>query len=205
MESGAGLEGIRLDALREVANIGAGHAASALSQIMTDRRVLISVPDVKLIPSDAVSGLFGKPDTVIVVVWMRIFGDLPGRTALAFPEESARLLCDFMLSREPGTTTELEELEHSTMTELGNILGSAYLNALSDFLDMTLPPSVPTLVIAKPEDLAVQLDIDPEQSVLCASTAFAFPDAGPERTLNGQFLHLPEPSSLEALFEALNG
>ena len=47
MESGAGIEGIRLDVLREVANIGAGHAASALSQIMTDCRVMISVPDVK--------------------------------------------------------------------------------------------------------------------------------------------------------------
>ncbi len=204
MESGAGLEGIRLDALREVANIGAGHAASALSQIMTDRRVLISVPDVELVRSDAVAELFGKPDTVIVAVWMDILGDLSGRTALALPEESAKLLCDFMLSRELGTTTELEELERSTMSEAGNILGSAYLNALADFLDMMLLPSVPTLVIAKREDLAVQLDIDPEQTILCASTAFAFPDGGPESTLEGKFLHLPEPSSLNGLFEAID-
>ncbi len=203
MESGAKLEGIRLDALREVANIGAGHAASALSQIMTDCRVMISVPHIKAVRSDALVELFGNADTEIVAVWVRILGDFPGRTALALPEESAQLLCDFMLCREPGATTELGELERSTMAEAGNILGSAYLTALSDFLGMMLLPSVPTLVIAKPEDLAVQLDIDPEQTVLCASTAFAFPDGGPEQTLNGQFLHLPEPSSLEALFEAL--
>ena len=205
MESGAGIEGIKLDVLREVANIGAGHAASALSEIMTNCRVMISVPDVKAVRSDALLELFENPDTVIVAAWMRILGDLPGRTALVMPGESAKLLCDFMIDRAPGTTTELEELERSTLAEAGNILGSAYLNALSELLDMLLLPSVPTLVIDQAEDLAVHLGLDSEQTVFCASTAFKFPDHDPERTLNGQFLHLPEPSSLEALFEALNG
>lgn len=205
LESGAGIEGIKLDVLREVANIGAGHAASALSEIMTNCRVMISVPDVKAVRSDALLELFENPDTVIVAAWMRILGDLPGRTALVMPGESAKLLCDFMIDRAPGTTTELEELERSTLAEAGNILGSAYLNALADFLDMTLLPSVPTVVIAKPEDLAVQLHIDPEQTVFCASTAFAFPDGHLAQTLDAQFLHLPEPSSLAALFKAIAG
>ena len=204
MESGAGLDGLKLDALREVANIGAGHAATALSQIMTDRRVMVSVPDVQLISFDAFQEIFGNPNTVIVAAWMRVLGDLPGRTALAMLPESAMLLCDFMLDREPGATTVLEELEHSTMAEAGNILGSAYLNALSDLLDMMLLPSVPTLVIDKPEALGVQLDIDAEQTVFCASTAFEFPDNDPVLTLAGQFLHLPEPAALDALFEAID-
>ena len=204
MESGAGIEGIKLDVLREVANIGAGHAASALSEIMTNCRVMISVPDVKAVRSDALLELFENPDTVIVAAWMRILGDLPGRTALVMPGESAKLLCDFMIGRAPGTTTELEELERSTLAEAGNILGSAYLNALSDLLDMMLLPSVPTLVIDKPAHLAAQLDLETEQTVLCASTAFKFPDREPERTLNGQFLHLPEPASFKALFEAID-
>ena len=204
MESGAGIEGIKLDVLREVANIGAGHAASALSEIMTNCRVMISVPDVKAVRSDALLELFENPDTVIVAAWMRILGDLPGRTALVMPGESAKLLCDFMIDRAPGTTTELEELERSTLAEAGNILGSAYLNALSDLLDMMLLPSAPTLVIDQAGDLAVHLGLDSEQTVFCASTAFKFPDHDPERTLNGQFLHLPEPSSLKALFEAID-
>ena len=205
MGSGAGLDGIKLDALRVVTNIGARHAASALSQIMTGCRVMITVPDVKVVPSDVCSELLGIPDAEVVAVWMRIVGDLPGRTALVMPGESAKQLCDLMLGRAPGTTTELEELEHSTLGEAGSILGSAYLNALADFLDMTLLPSVPTVVIAKPEDLAVQLHIDPEQTVFCASTAFAFPDGHLAQTLDAQFLHLPEPSSLEALFKAIAG
>jgi chemotaxis protein CheC len=203
--SGAGLEGIKLDALRVVTNIGARHAASALSQIMSGCRVMITVPDVKVVPSDVFSELFRNPDAVIVVVWMRIFGDLTGRAALVMPGESAKLLCDLMLGRAPGTTTEFGELEHSTLAEAGSILGSAYLNALADFLDRMLLPSVPTVVIAKPDDLAVQLHIDPEQTVFCASTAFAFPDADLAQTLEGQFLHLPEPSSVEALFKAIAG
>ena len=59
MESETKIEGFKLDVLREVANIGAGHAASALSQIMTDCRVMISVPDVKALRSDALLKLFG--------------------------------------------------------------------------------------------------------------------------------------------------
>ena len=203
MESGVGLEGFRLDALREVANIGAGHAATALSQMMTHRRVMINVPDIKMVQADALPEIFGNPDAVIVAVSMLVLGDLPGRTVLAMPEQTAHLLCDLVLERAPGTTTTLDSLEHSTIAEAGNILGSAYLNALAAFLDMMMLPSVPTLVIDKPDDLVAQLDISPEQTVFCASTTFTFPDDDPEQTLDGQFLHLPEPSSLEVLFQAI--
>ena len=203
MGSGGSQEAFQLDALREVANIGAAHAATALSQIMTERRVMISLPDVRLVRSEAFQQLFGDPDDVTVAVWMRILGDLPGRTLLAMPEQNAHLLCDFMLERAPGTTATWDRMEYDTMAEAGNILGSAYLNALSDFLDIMVLPSVPTLVIDKPEAVAVQLEIDPEQLVLCAATTFTFPDGDLEQTLGGHFLHIPETSSLKTFFEAI--
>src|SRR5512145_102319 len=98
------LKALQLDALREVANIGAGHAATALSQ-MTQRTIMISVPEVNIVPLEEVPELLGRPDEVIAGVLMHVMGDLTGRTLLIFPEVSAQAVCDILLRRPPGTTT----------------------------------------------------------------------------------------------------
>lgn len=197
------LKALQMDALREVANIGAGHAATALSQ-MTHRTIMISVPEVNIIPVEAVAELLGQPDDVIAGVLMHMMGDLTGRTLLIFPEASARALCDILLRRPPGATTDFGEMEQSGLKEVGNILTSAYLNALSDFMGMMLVPSVPALVI----DLAAAvltttyLNFGTERDfVFCVETSFRFGDQGD--TLRGHFLLLPDLASLRAIFDAI--
>ena len=96
MEDVRDLKELQLDALREVANIGAGHAATALSQ-MTNRTIMIAVPEVNVRALEDVAELFGSPDTVIAAVLMHMMGDLTGRTLVLFPERSARNLCDILL------------------------------------------------------------------------------------------------------------
>ena len=78
---------------------------------------------------------------------MHMMGDLTGRTLVMFPEASARALCDILFRRSAGTTGEFGEMEQSGLKEAGNILASAYMNALSDFMGMMLVPSVPSLVV----------------------------------------------------------
>jgi chemotaxis protein CheC len=197
------LKALQMDALREVANIGAGHAATALSQ-MTHRTIMISVPEVNVVPVEAVAELLGQPDDVIAGVLMHMMGDLTGRTLLIFPEASARALCDILLRRPPGATTEFGEMEQSGLKEVGNILTSAYLNALSDFMGMMLVPSVPALVI----DLAAAvltttyLNFGTERDfVFCVETSFRFGDQG--EALRGHFLLLPDLASLRAIFDAI--
>ena len=146
MEDVRDLKELQLDALREVANIGAGHAATALSQ-MTNRTIMIAVPEVNVRALEDVTDLVGSPDTVIAAVMMHMMGDLTGRTLVLFPEGSARTLCDILLRRQGGTTGEFGAMEQSGIKEAGNILASAYLNALSDFMGMMLVPSVPSLVV----------------------------------------------------------
>ncbi len=97
------LEPLHFDALREVANIGAGHAATALSQ-MIDRTIMISVPEVSVTPLEDVPGVIGDPEEVTAAVLMQMMGDLTGRTLLMFPSESADTLCDLLLRRSVGTT-----------------------------------------------------------------------------------------------------
>ncbi len=203
MEDIRDLKALQLDALKEVANIGAGHAATALSQ-MTDRRIMINVPEITITRLEDVPETIGDPDEVVAAVLMHMLGDLTGRTLFLVPEENAKLLCDLLLKRTPGSTDRFDELEQSSLKEAGNILGGAYMNALSDFMGMMLLPSVPSLVV----DLAgavvttAYLNFGQDRDfVFCVETDFHFVEAG--RALNGHFLLLPDLASLKAIFDAV--
>src|SRR2546430_4527923 len=135
MEDVRDLKALQIDALREVANIGAGHAATALSQ-MTNRRIMISVPQINIARLEEVPDLLGTPQDVVAAVLMHMLGDLTGRTLLLFPESVARRGCDMLLRRPGGTTPGVDALEQACLQEAGDILPRAYLHALSDFLGM---------------------------------------------------------------------
>ena len=133
------------DALREVANIGAGHAATALSQL-TGGRIMISVPEVSIRPLEEAAELVGPAETIIAGVLMHVMGDFTGRTLVVWSEPSGRALCTLLLRRDGSSAPSFDPMEQSTLKETGNILCSAYLNALSDFLGMMLLPSVPAVL-----------------------------------------------------------
>jgi len=197
------LKRLEIDAIREVANIGAGHAATALSQ-MIERTVMISVPEVTIIPLEDVADLVGHPDDVVVGVLMQMMGDLTGRTLLVFPEQAAKHLCDVLLRRPMGTTKIFEEMEQSGLKEVGNILSSAYFNALSDFMGMMLVPSVPSLVIDFSAAVLTSTTLNFGQErdfVFCVETDLKMRDT--EEVVTGHFMLLPDVPSLRAIFDAI--
>ena len=203
MEDVRDLKELQIDALREVANIGAGHAATALSQ-MTNRRIMISVPQINIARLEEVAELLGDPQAVVVAVLMHMLGDLTGRTLLLFPEKVGQRLCDMLLRRAHGATTGFDTLEQSALKEAGNILSGAYMNALSDFMGMLLLPSVPSLVIDLPSAVltsaAVNLGTERDY-VFCVETQFMF--VAEEETLRGYFLLVPDFASLRAILQAV--
>ena len=95
MEDVRDLKALQIDALREVANIGAGHGATALA-VMTERRVMISVPRAAVVPLEEVPTILGDPDTVVAAALMRVAGDLTGRMLMVLTEVEARHLCDIL-------------------------------------------------------------------------------------------------------------
>ncbi|HEU4698080.1 MAG TPA: chemotaxis protein CheC [Gemmatimonadales bacterium] len=203
MEDVRGLKALQLDALREVANIGAGHAATALSQ-MTNRTIMISVPEVNVRPLEDVAELFGPSDTVIAAVLMHMMGDLTGRTLLMFPQQSARTLCDILFRRASGTTEGFGPMEQSGLKEVGNILVSAYMTALSDFMGMMLVPSVPSLVVDLSGAILTTTYLNfghDRDYVFCVETSFSV--AGADEQLVGHFLLMPDLPSLRAIFDAI--
>jgi chemotaxis protein CheC len=203
MEDVRELKELQLDALREVANIGAGHAATALSQ-MTNRTIMIAVPEVNVRALEDVTDLVGRGDEVMAAVLMHMMGDLTGRTLVLFQAESARALCDILLRREPGTTREFGVMEQSGLKEAGNILASAYLNALSDFMGMMLVPSVPSLVVDLSAAVLTSAYLNfghARDFVFCVETAFRVENAA--APLVCHFLLLPDMPSLRAIFDAI--
>jgi chemotaxis protein CheC len=203
MEDVRDLKESQLDAMREVANIGAGHAATALSQ-MTNRKIMITVPRVNVRPLEEASDIVGTPDQVTAAVLMHMMGDLTGRALLMFPEGAAKTLCDFLLRRELGTTQTFGEMERSSIKEAGNILASAYLNALSDFMGMMLVPSVPSLVIDLNGAVLTSAHLNfghDRDYAFCVETSFRV--EGTNDPMGGHFLLLPDVASLRSIFDAI--
>jgi chemotaxis protein CheC len=203
MEAIKSLKSLQLDALRETANIGAGHAATALSQ-MTGSTIMIKVPAINVVQLESIPAQFGEEEEPVAAVMMHMLGDLSGRTLLVFPKPTVMRLAEMMLRRPVGSSTALGELETSAIKEAGNILSGAYMNALSDFLGMLLLPSPPSLVVdmsaAVLTSAYAQFASDPD-CVLCVESEFMLTDLG--QSLRGFFLLLPEPASLQVMLRAL--
>lgn len=193
----------QLDGLREVANIGAGHAATALSQ-MTGQTIMISVPRIFIAPLEDVPPHVSGPEEPVAGVLMHMLGDLTGRTLLVFPSPIAVRLAELMLRRPKGSSSGLGELEQSAIKEAGNILSGQYMNALSDFMGMVLLPSPPSLAIdmsnALLESAYLQFGSDRDM-VVCVESEFLMKDLG--EVLRGFFLLLPDGPSLVAILKTL--
>jgi chemotaxis protein CheC len=203
MEDIRNLKPNQLDALREVANIGAGHAATALSQ-MTGGTIMISVPTINIARLEEVPPQVSGPEEPVAAVLMHMLGDLTGRTLLVFPKPTAIRLSEMMLRRPQGSSVDLGELEQSAIKEAGNILSGAYMNALSDFMGLMLLPSPPSLAIDMSDAVLttayLQFGSDRDY-VFCVESEFFLQDVG-ER-LRGFFLLLPDYASLQAILKAI--
>ena len=134
----------RLDFLRELANIGTGHATTALSQMLNGRLFQLVVPDAQMLPFTEAAEYMGGAEQVVVGIFIVISGDVKGHMAfLQAPGEcpgAAQLLTGI---EQP----ELDELGRSALQELGNIMVTSYLNALSTMTNLLMVPSVPGLAI----------------------------------------------------------
>lgn len=197
------LQTIQLDALRETANIGAAHAATALSE-MTGATIMIKVPAIQIIRIDGLVSQFSADEEPVAAVLMSMLGDVTGRTLLVFPHHTVQRLTELMLRRPATEGAPLTEMEQSAIKEAGNILSGAYLNALSEFLGMILLPSPPSLAIDMSEAVLssayLQFAEDPD-AILCIESEFILTQT--EQTLRGLFVLMPDPSSLQSMLRAL--
>jgi chemotaxis protein CheC len=212
MKSWDQFQEIQLDLLREIGNIGAGNAATALSNLVK-KTIDMRVPNVKVLSFDEITEFIGGAEEVVVSVFLRIEGDIPGNMFFFLGQAEAKRLVEAMMGRsEVSADGFFSEMELSAIQEVGNILSGSYLSALADFTKLNLQPSVPALAIdmaaailsyglievGKAGDYALVIDT----SFLDEASTEVEANAE-DSNIKGQFVLLPDPDSFSILFEAL--
>ncbi|MCY9592939.1 chemotaxis protein CheC [Paenibacillus chitinolyticus] len=191
----------QLDVLKEIGNIGAGHAATALSTLL-DKPVDMLVPKVMVLPFEEIPEIVGGAEEVVLAIFLRVVGDAPGNMFFILNLESAKRMLFSLIGMELSDSGEYTELEISALNEIGNILAGSYLSSLADFTRLSMFPTVPSLAI----DMAgailsyglLQFGEMGDQALLI-DTKFL---EGNEE-VQGNFFLIPDPESFGKLFAAL--
>lgn len=140
------LNSFQLDVLREIGNIGAGNAATALAKLL-DKKIDMKVPRINEMKFSEVSEVLGGAETQVVGILLGIKGDMNGIMMFILDNLSSQLLVNNLLGRPHKTDLEYDEMTCSVLNEIGNILASSYLTALSTLTNLKIMTGVPSLAI----------------------------------------------------------
>lgn len=198
------LDTIQFDVLKEIGNIGAGNATTALSR-MINAKIDMSVPKVKLLGFSELAEVIGTEGTVMAGILLLLEGDIDGMMMFLLEIESARALVNSLLGKETSEADkdniEFDDMEFSAMREIGNIITGSYLSALSDLTKLTIVSSVPSLQIDLAEAILSIPAIEFSKigdKVLLIQTQF-----DNESQINGYFVLVPELESYDKILSSL--
>ena len=188
------------DVLKELGNIGAGNATTALAQLL-QCKVDMKVPQVQLLDFDQVGAVMGGEEQIMAGIYLLVEGDITGSIMFLLEESAAHSLVAKLMGVSGETTGEFLEIELSALKEIGNIITGAYLNSLSALTNLKILPSVPDLSI----DMAGAILSVPAiefgtigDKILMIETQFT-----DEVDLNGYFILVPDLDSYDKILRSL--
>ncbi|WP_371915998.1 chemotaxis protein CheC [Paenibacillus sp. P3E] len=190
-----------MDVLKEVGNIGAGNAATALSQLL-GKPIDMAVPKVQLLNFDEITDKVGGAEELVYAVFLRVEGEAPGNLFFILTPEAAINLLSRIAGIELMEGDELGEMELSALNEIGNILAGSYLSSLADFTSLSMYPTVPALAM----DMAgailsyglLQFGQMGDDALLIDTTFLEG-----QNEIEGQFFLIPDPESFPKIFKSL--
>ena len=198
------LEDSQFDVLKEIGNIGAGNATTALAT-MLNIKVDMSVPNVALLPFDNISSFIGSEEQTVVGILLEIQGDIDGMMMFLFDMKSAHHLVNSLMRRDvhqdENGMADFSEMEMSALNEIGNIVSGSYLSALSGLTGMKMVSSVPALSI---DMLGALLSVPAIEfgkygdKLLMIQSEF-----GEDDFVTGYFLLIPELESYDKILTSL--
>lgn len=197
------IDTVQFDVLKELGNIGAGNATTALAKLI-NAKVDMKVPKVELLGFSDIARVMGSEETVMVGILLMLEGDVNGMMMFLLEVESARNLVGKLMGIETGPEDEGKEFDSiqlSALNEIGNIITGAYLSALSDLTRLKIISSVPSLQI----DMAAAILSIPAiefskigDKVLLIETRF-----DDETAIDGYFVLIPELESYDVILNSL--
>lgn len=191
----------QLEACSDLVGEGSVNAISGLSQ-MLGQEVQVHSLQPRRVPVGDLAALVGGRESLSVGVYLAVSGSGTGHMFLMFSPETAMELIDMLMGQPPGTTERLDEMEESAMGELGNVMGSFFLNALADAAGLQLTPSPPAVMMDMAGsilDVALADILEDSNDALVVETKFGTVD----RVIDGTLLVMPSPELLGLLLEHL--
>ena len=188
---------IQLDALKEVSNIGAGNAATALSMLL-NKKVDMSVPSVNVVRLEDVVEATGENEVAGTVV--RVLGDIAGNILLVFEEDTVKKIIGRLIGSEEGVDSEMGQ---SVLCEIANIISASYMNSIAQLTNLEIVPSVPAVAYDMLGAILTTTFIESNQYdeyILDIETIF-FDDT--EENIGGHFYYIPMPGSLEKILKSI--
>lgn len=170
---------------------------------MIDRSVSMTAPLVELVPLRAVPGLAGSPDRPFVAIYLGISGDFSGHLVFLLSEPSALNLMAALLAERPASAATMTELQRSALAEVGNVSGSAFLNALADAARMRIVPSAPLIVCDMAGAILDGMLADIGRTTDRALVIHTRFSAAGAAAIAGYFLLLPDADGLARVCRAL--
>ncbi|MCT4618637.1 MAG: chemotaxis protein CheC [Marinisporobacter sp.] len=194
------MNNMQLDVLKEVGNIGAGNAATALAK-MLNRKIDMNVPKVEILEFKEVTELLGGAEKVVCGIYFNVDGDLTGNIMFLLTVESAKMLANMLLFKDECSGI-LDEIDQSALQEIGNILSGAYISSLTTLTGLNMKISIPSLTT----DMAGAILSVPiiqygqvGDKVLLIETEF---NEGND-DIKGYFFLVPDVESFEVLLKSL--
>lgn len=203
MQEQKDVDGMELDVLTEIANIGAGNAVTALSQMMSNK-IDMHVPKVKMLTFSELSEILGGPEALVAGIMVSLDEDIKGYMLFMLENASAHhLVSQLMGQPEPEQTPEVfTEIEQSALMEIGNIITGAYLNSISKMTDLNIITSIPYLAIDMAGAIlsvpAIEFGKLGDKALLIESR---FRDM--DIDISGYFIMIPTMESYHAILKAL--
>ena len=205
MENTSDFTNLHMDAIREVGNIGTGNAATALSRLI-GRMVDMDVPVAELVPIYEVAAHYGSPETPVCAVLVRTEEEFSCSLIFMIEEEKANLMADLIIPMDiSGMDEEMQlQIRNSALSEQGNIILGAFLNALAQITGWVLPTTTPAVardMLGSIMDLVSSMFGVLGDSAMLVKTNLRIKDL--EYDLSGNVIMIPDPGSLETLLSKL--
>ena len=205
------LNDLQFDVLKEIGNIGAGNATTALAKMM-NMKIDMNVPRVDLVPFTNLPDIFGSPEEVLAGILVQLDGDIKGMMMFLVKEKSAHNLVNSLMGGMIQSSGDgFSDMELSALGEIGNIIIGAYLSAMSNLTSLKISSSVPYIsidmagaLLSDDEDINYSTEGDGISAkirgdkVLLIETQFGELDF-----VNGYFLMVPELESYDAILSSL--
>ena len=187
------------DVLKEIGNIGAGNATTALST-MLGTRVDMMVPKVRLMEFKEVGTTLGGEEQLVAGIYLGVDGDIHGSIMVIQKKESARAMVQKLMGM-PSEGEDFSEMELSALKEIGNVITGAYLNSLATLTNLTIYPSVPYVCI----DMAGAILSVPaiEFGAIADKMLMIQTDFADDVELSGYFILVPDEESDAKILHAL--